>query len=67
MTEKYVGTNQWKYRYFKSPIGIIKLLLYVYIKPNYINIAEYNLALDFTEGQIDAYVKSEIEKIEAAK
>lgn len=22
MTEKYVGTNKWKYRYFKSPIGI---------------------------------------------
>lgn len=67
MTEKYVGTNQWKYCYFKSPIGVVKLLLYVFIKPNYISIAEYNLALNSTEEQIDAYVKSEIERIETAK
>lgn len=67
MVEKYVGTNQWKYCYLKSPIGVVKLLLYVFIKPNYISIAEYNLALNSTEEQIGAYVKSEIERIETTK
>lgn len=67
MTEKYVGTNKWKYRYFKSPIGVVKLLLYVFIKLNYISITEYNLALNSMEEQIDAYLKSEIERIETAK
>lgn len=64
MTVKYVGTNQWKYRYFKSPLGIIKLLLYAFINPNYVNIEEYNLALNSTDKQIDAFVKSEIKRIE---
>lgn len=63
MTEKYIWTNKWKYRYFKSPIGITVL----FIKPNYISITEYNLALNSMEEQIDAYLKSEIERIEMAK
>lgn len=67
MKIKYIGTNKYRYRYFKSPLGFIKLILDVFIdqRTGYINIAERNLALGSTDEQIEWYANEEFRRIEA--
>lgn len=67
MTTKYIGTNSYRYRYFKSPLGFTKFLLDVFTNPRYINMAEYNLPNEITEEQIAEFAKREIRYIESMK
>ena len=67
MTTKYIGRNCYRYRYFKSPLGLTKFLLDSFIHPGYINITESNLPKEITEEQIEAFAKSEIKRIENLK
>ena len=66
MNYKYIGTNNYKYRYFKSPLGFLKVLLYTFIDTatGFTNIGEYNISSDSTDDQIESFVKSQIERIE---
>ena len=65
MTTKYIGTNKYRYRYFKSPLGFTKFLLDVFINPGYINMVEYNLPVEITEEQIAEFARREIIYTEA--
>lgn len=67
MTTKYIGSNCYRYRYFKSPLGFTKFLLDGFISMKFINITESNLPEEITEEQIEAFAKSEIKRIENLK
>lgn len=66
MNYKYIGTNNYKYRHFKSPLGFTKVLLYIFIDraTGWGVIGEYNVSSDSTEDQIESFVKEQIERIE---
>lgn len=67
MTKGYIKSNNYRYRYFKSPLGFIKFLLDVFIDPTtgYINIVEQNLVPETTEKEIMYFAESEVKRIEA--
>lgn len=64
MKKGYIGHNQYRYRYFKSPLGNIKFLLDVFIGPNFINISESNIDGEVTEESARQYALAEIERNE---
>lgn len=65
MKTGYIGTNRYRYRYFKSLLGHTKFLLDVFVGPNYINISESNIDGKVTEESVRQYALAEIERIEA--
>ena len=66
MIKGYIGYNQYRYRRFKNPLGHTKLLLDVFIGPNFINICETNIDDgEVTEESARRYALREIERIEA--
>lgn len=65
MKTEYIGRNQYRYRYFKSPLGFTKFLLDVFVHPNFINISETNINGDPTEDDIRRFAQSEVARIEA--
>ena len=67
MNTFYIGHNQYRVRYFKSPLGYIKFMLDVFIHPNFINVVEHNLSNSSTEDHIRQFAKSEIERLENLK
>lgn len=66
MNVGYIGHNQYRYRWFKSPMGYVKLLLDIFIdvRSGYINISESNLYVRGTDEEMREYAEQEIERIE---
>lgn len=65
MKTEYIGHNQYRYRYFKSPLGFTKFLLDVFINPNFINAIEHNLAGDPTAEEIHKFALDEVKRLES--
>ena len=65
MKKDYIGRNQYRYRWFKSPLGFTKFLLDVFINPNYINMVEHNINGNPTDEEIREFAIEEIKRIEA--
>ena len=65
MKTGYIGRNEYRYRYFKSPLGFTKFLLDVFVHPNYINMSEANICGNVTDEEIKQFALSEIARIKA--
>lgn len=66
MKTEYIGTNKYRYRWFKSPyVGYTKFLLDVFIGPNYINMTETNINGSPSDEDIREFALSEIKRIES--
>lgn len=66
MKTEYIGTNKYRYRWFKVPyFGYTKFLLDVFINPNYINMTETNINGSPSDEDIREFALSEIKRIES--
>lgn len=65
MKTGYIGTNKYRYRFFKTPLGYTKFLLDVFINPGYINMTESNINSALSDEDIRHFALSEIERIES--
>ena len=65
MKTGYIGHNQYRYRYFYSPLGYTKFLLDVFIHPNFINAVEHNVVGKPSEEEMHRFALDEIKRLEA--
>ena len=65
MKTEYIGTNKYRYRFFKTPLGYTKFLLDVFINPNYINMTETNINGSPSDEDVRRFALSEIKRIES--
>ena len=65
MNTGYIGSNKYRYRFFKTPLGHTKFLLDVFINPGYINMTESNIAGSPSDEEVRRFAISEIQRIES--
>ena len=65
MKTGYIGSNKYRYRYFKTPLGYTKFLLDVFINPGYINMTESNISGSPSDEEVRRFAISEIKRIES--
>lgn len=63
----YIGENRYKYDWFRSPLGYIKFLFYVYqdARTGYVLMIEENLYEDWTPDMLEMHAQATVLYVEA--
>lgn len=66
MKTGYIGNNQYRYRWFKSPLGFTKFLLDAFIdtRSGFVNMSESNINGNPSDEEINQFAIREVKRIE---